>query len=117
MTTTQNQFQSKADWIRFFNDAYRSTIPHSQDLNLAPYFLEEFKDHLPEVYEAIQQFDSFNEDNDPYREHDYGRLTVRGTEVWWKIDYYDFHLQNHSPDPADPSVTRRVMTIGIPEDY
>jgi hypothetical protein len=31
--------------------------------------------------------------------------------VFFKIDYYDEALAMHSPDPADPNVTQRVMTL------
>ena len=40
-----------------------------------------------------------------------------GQEVLFKIDYYDNNLRFHSPDPADPAVTRRIMTIFLPEEY
>jgi hypothetical protein len=35
----------------------------------------------------------------------------------FKINYYDKTLQFHSPDPADPSVTKRVITIMLSEEY
>ena len=34
-----------------------------------------------------------------------------GLQDHWKIDYYDQSLEFHSLDPADPSVTIRVLTI------
>ena len=34
-----------------------------------------------------------------------------------KIDYYHRNLEFHSPDPADPVVTVRVLTIMCVEEY
>jgi Protein of unknown function (DUF3768) len=31
--------------------------------------------------------------------------------------YYDKNLSCHSPDPADPSVTERVITIMLAKEY
>jgi hypothetical protein len=31
--------------------------------------------------------------------------------------YFDKTLASHSPDPADPSVTERVITIMLAEEY
>lgn len=66
---------------------------------------------------AVRAFDAFTPDNDPYSEHDFGSLTVEGHVVMFKIDAYDLDLQYASPDPADPDVTRRVMTLMLAEEY
>ncbi len=53
-----------------------------------------------EILSAVGKFDGFDADNDPYGEHDFGALEVRGERLFFKIDYYDQALTNHSPDPA-----------------
>ncbi len=72
---------------------------------------------IQQIDEAISRFDSFTPDNDPYSEHDFGSVEVQGHRVLFKIDYYDLDLSGHSPDPADPEVTRRVMTLMLAEEY
>ena len=66
---------------------------------------------------AIAAYDDFDEDSDPFGEHDIGLVEVAGQEVLFKIDYYNNDLRFHSPDPADPAVARRIMTIFLPEEY
>jgi hypothetical protein len=69
------------------------------------------------ILDAVAKFDTFNEGNDPYGEHDFGALEVEGDRLFWKIDYYDRDLSAHSPDPADLSVTTRVLTIMLADEY
>ena len=72
---------------------------------------------IQKIVKAVQAFDQFTADNDPYEEHDFGRVTVAGHTVFWKFDYYDLDLQMHSPDAADPAVTARVLTIMLADEY
>ncbi|MCJ1903189.1 DUF3768 domain-containing protein [Paracoccus versutus] len=66
---------------------------------------------------AVRAYDDFTTDSDPHGEHDMGFLEVRGTKIMWKIDYYDNDLTWHSPDPAAPLVTIRVLTIMLASEY
>jgi hypothetical protein len=70
------------------------------------------------VVEAVQNFTSFTEDNDPHGEHDFGAIDLDGVGwVFWKIDYYDPSFTYASDDPAAPTKTRRVLTIMLAEEY
>lgn len=44
-----------------------------------------------ELIEAVQKFNNFNEDNDPHKEHDFGKVVVKGVDYFWKIDDYRGH--------------------------
>lgn len=74
-------------------------------------------DHVAQVLDAVRRFDQFNEDNDPYGEHDFGRIDLQGSVIFWKFDYYDPDLQMASLDPGDPTITTRVLTIMMADEY
>ncbi len=60
---------------------------------------------------SLAVYDAFDPDNDPHGERDFGDLTLFGTSLLWKIDYYDANLEFGSDDPANSSVTQRVLTV------
>ena len=39
-----------------------------------------------EVIQAVQSFDNFDEDNDPYCEHDFGSFICQEVHIYFKID-------------------------------
>jgi Protein of unknown function (DUF3768) len=69
------------------------------------------------VVKTIAVCDDFCHANDPYEEHDFGSFEADGHTIFFKIDYFDNSRSYHSPDPSDPSVTERVITIMLAEDY
>ena len=72
---------------------------------------------VAELLIAVEDFDSFTEDNDPYGERDFGVIKLNGNTFFWKFDYYDVDLQMHSPDPRDATVTTRVLTVMLADEY
>jgi hypothetical protein len=69
------------------------------------------------IVKTIAVFDDFCNANDPHEEHDFGAFEDAGETIFFKIDYYDQTLNHHSPDPADTSVTERIMTIMLASEY
>ena len=67
------------------------------------------------VLKAIRSYSDFNEDNDPYDEHDFGSFEIQGEKLFWKIDYYNPELSGWR-DPLDPSCNR-IITIMLAEEY
>lgn len=50
-------------------------------------------------------------------ERDFGAISFLDHKLFFKIDAYDRDLEYGSPDPADASVTVRVMTIMLAIEY
>ncbi len=66
---------------------------------------------------SIRSFDAFTGDNDPHGEHDFAAIEYAREKLFWKIDYYAPDLEHGSEDPANLSITVRVMTIMLAEEY
>lgn len=64
---------------------------------------------------AVREYTDFNEDNDPYKEHDFGSLKWEGEKIFWKIDYYDSRLEGWA-DPLSDEV-ERVLTVYLAEEH
>jgi hypothetical protein len=69
------------------------------------------------IIKTVEDFDDFCHANDPHQEHDFGSFDADGHTIFFKIDYYDPTMTHHSSDPADPTVTERVITIMLAEEY
>ena len=69
------------------------------------------------IVKTVSVYDDFCHANDPHEEHDFGAFEAEGVPIFFKVDYFDNSLSCHSPDPADPSVTKRVITIMLASEY
>ena len=102
--------------IRLLNDALRCRGLGGQ-LAITRGVLALGERIVPQVVEAVRTFDAFTTDNDPYGERDFGAFEHNGMRIFWKIDCYGSDLKTASPDPSDPAVTCRVLTVMRADEY
>jgi hypothetical protein len=110
------QGMAPAERIRDLNDELRTT-GIGGTTNLTRGMWANGSDFVAHAVSAVRAFNAFGEDNDPWQEHDCATLDVDGESIIFKTDYYDLNREYGSPDPADPNVTRRVLTIMLAEEY
>lgn len=96
--------------IRELNDKLRTQLVGGR-LVISAGLSAEGHAKVMKVLLAVMQFNAFKPENDPYGEHDMGSVNIDGEDYNWKIDYYDRDYRYHTPDAADPAMTRRVLTI------
>ncbi len=114
---------TKSELIRILNDAFRTEPLSVLSAVLGRTFLftkgvgAHGDDFLARALKAVQEYSTFTENNDPHGEHDFGSFELDGVKLFWKIDYYDRDRERGSPDPADPAVTHRLLTILLAEEY
>ena len=75
------------------------------------------KDDVDHILNEVRNYNDFTPINDPFLEHDFGSIQLGENTIFWKIDYYDLDLHMHSPDPSDETVTARVLTVMLAEEY
>jgi hypothetical protein len=103
--------------IRALNDAFRTRGDGRGSVMISAGVSAEGPDFVARAVAAVRAFDAFTADNDPWGEHDFGAVEVQGQRLFWKIDAYDLDLQLGSPNPANPAVTHRVLTIMLAREY
>jgi hypothetical protein len=70
-----------------------------------------------ELLRGVIDYNDFSDGNNPHGERDFGKVVVGGTDFFWKIDYYNRTLDEGSENPADPTVTTRVLTVMKASEY
>lgn len=114
MTTTE---ATQAPTIAQLNDRFRQgdhTLGHVYTTQLVKGLSSE---EQQELFRLVRTFNDFNEDNDLWQEHDYGRIEFQGEQYLWKIDYFDNNLEYSSDAPGDPKVTTRFLTLMHSSEY
>jgi hypothetical protein len=99
------------------NDETRSCIPAGRVV-LSSGIAGKPADEVADILERVRTFDTFTSHNDPFGEHDFGSFEFADERIYWKIDYYDRDGEHYgSPDPVDPRVTTRLLTVMLAEEY
>lgn len=106
----------RRDAIRELNDDFRRTFVGGTVL-LTPGVAALPLDERAALLAAVREYDLFEDENDPHGEHDFGIVDTGQGRFIFKIDTYDRDLRWASPDPADPAVTSRVLTVMWAEEY
>ena len=96
------------------NDQIRQSVP----LLPLPHrlILTPTVEQLPEeIFERlllqVKSFGGFDENNDPHKEHDFGKVTADGCCYFWKFDYYDNDFRYFQKNGT------RVLTIMRVDEY
>ena len=102
--------------IATLNDNFRKTFIGGEVLLSAGIAAMSSEDKA-NIVSLVQNFDDFNEDNDPYGEHDFLSFDYKGNKIFAKIDYYNEKMDGGSESPADVTKTTRILTIMLAEDW
>jgi hypothetical protein len=107
---------TKTETIRALNDELRQNLTLGTALITAG-VAALGAEAVARIVKTIAVYDDFCHANDPYEEHDFGSFEVDEHRLFFKIDYLDKSRCYQSPDPSDSSVTERVITIMLAEEY
>ena len=108
---TDQQINGNAAKIAAINDEFRQNLTGC----LMTKGVGRFAPFIGEIFEVVRSYTDFNEDNDPFGEHDFGSFEKFATKFFWKIDYYDQNLKGWCDPLSDQC--RRQMTIMTAEEY
>ena len=98
------------------NDALRTTFTGGRVMMTAG-VNEMESEAKAKLITAVRTFDRFDKGNDPHGEHDFGSVEIDGKKFFFKIDYFDLAMSQHSVDATNPDATIRVMTIMRADEY
>ena len=107
---------TRTDRIRALNDELRQYLLGGLAV-ITPGVAALGQQAVERIVKTIAVYDDFCHANDPHEEHDFGSFQADGQTIFFKIDYFDKTLTYHSPDPSDASMTERVITIMLADEY
>lgn len=103
--------------VRELNDRFRQSGAGHGSLVLTRGVLEKGGTFAATAVQAVQDFNNFSDENDPWGEHDFGAVEIDGENIFFKFDYLDPTLKAGSENPANEGCTHRVLTIMLAKEY
>lgn len=110
--------------IRWLNDMLRRNPGDAKHgrMVMTPGVAALGREAIHSALKGVRKFDSFNDANDPYNEHDYGMFEIAEkpgctVTLLFKVDYYDRDYRYMSSDPSDANKTNRVITVMLLSEY
>jgi hypothetical protein len=104
-----------SDQIAKSNDLFRTTMINSprHRIVLTEGVASSIDREL--IITKIREFKDFSRDNDPYKEHDFGKVVVNGKDYFFKIDYFDSNYEMGVDHYSEPYAL--LMTIMLASEY
>lgn len=102
---------TNTETIRRLNDCFRRCMVFGGRILLTQGVAALSPADRTAVLKKVRDTDQFDRDNDPHHVHGFGAIEHNRVAYFWKIDCYDLACRYGSPDPANPAVTTRVLTI------
>ncbi len=116
MSQTKSPRELQAEKIAKANDLLRTTMTQSKQNRVVFTAGVAHDPSLREILWAVLAFKDFTPDKDPHGEHDFGKVTINGTDYFFKIDYYDDQFE-YGLDPYEEEPVCRVLTIMRADEY
>ena len=105
IATNNDLFRKNFNSKSYGTVVYTSGVSGSEDLDGLIY--------------KVKNFDNFTSNNDPYQEHDFGKIDHKGQSFFWKIDYYQDKNCEYGYDfeSLNEDKAYRVLTIMLADEY
>lgn len=103
--------------VRELNDRFRRDGLGNGSIMITPGIQGLGEEEMVAIIDQVRTFDTFTDENDPWKQHDFGAFDHAGQKVFWKIDCYDPNCQFGSENPANEALTHRVLTIMLASEY
>ena len=115
-TTESPQRDNQSPIIAALNDRFRQTYWGGKVMTTSG-VNQLSEETSAAVFAAVMHYDNFTEDNDPYGEHDFGKVVVEGQDFFWKIDLHEELPVKRLNDNSSEPVFTRVLTIMLASEY